>query len=66
METDKEKLIRAYQQGVKDGAATVLLLVSRNELTLDEIRDELEAFRMENAERAVEKLFGEMPRLRVN
>jgi hypothetical protein len=57
METEKQKLIRAYRQGVKDAAQTVLLLVSQHELTLDEIEAELESFGIDNAEPAVEELF---------
>jgi hypothetical protein len=66
VETEKEKLIRAYRQGVKDAAQTALLLVGKHELTLDEIRDELESFRMDNAAAAVDEMFEETPRLRLN
>ncbi len=61
METEKEKLIRAYRQGVKDGAATMFLLVNRGELTMEEMREELESFRIENAEGAVAEIMGELP-----
>jgi hypothetical protein len=37
MKSEKQKLIRAYRQGVKDGAETVLLLIDRAAI-LDEIR----------------------------
>jgi hypothetical protein len=58
MESEKQKLIRAYRQGVKDGAETVLLLIDRA-ATLDEIREKWRL--LASAEAAVDEMAREPP-----
>ncbi len=59
MVTEKEKLIRAYIEGVQDRAGAVLTMVNEKKLTMEQMRKEAEAFGRAVAEEVVEKIMEE-------
>jgi len=61
MATEKENLIRAYTEGIKDGADAVLDMLGENKST-EEMRNEAIAFGKGYAEEAVADIMNPRPR----